>query len=69
MLIEHPAVGNAVACALDMQARIARTNANLRDDLQLQLRIGVNLADVIADELDLYGDGVNLARPVAGLLR
>ncbi len=67
MLVEYPAVGNAVACALGMQERIARTNANLRDDLRLRLRIGVNLTDVIADELDLYGDGVNLAARLMSL--
>ena len=67
MLVEYPAVGNAVACALGMQARIARINANLRDDLKLRLRIGVNLTHVIADELDLYGDGVNLAARLMSL--
>jgi TolB-like protein/class 3 adenylate cyclase len=67
MLAEFASVGNAIACALGMQSRIARTNAAVRDDLKLRLRIGVNLADVIADELDLYGDGVNLAARLMSL--
>jgi TolB-like protein/Tfp pilus assembly protein PilF len=50
-----------------MQARIARANGGLPENLRLRLRIGVNLADVIADELDLYGDGVNVAARLMSL--
>jgi adenylate cyclase len=67
MLIEFPTVGDAVACALAMQSRMAHASAGLNEDLHLRLRIGINPTDVIADELDLYGDGVNLAARLMSL--
>ncbi|HVE50346.1 MAG TPA: adenylate/guanylate cyclase domain-containing protein [Casimicrobiaceae bacterium] len=67
MLVEYPAVGNALSCALAMQDRLAGTNADLATELRLRLRIGLNLTDVIADELDLYGEGVNLAARLMSL--
>ena len=67
MLIEFPAVADAVGCALAMQARIARANEELAPELKLRLRMGIHRTDVIADERDLYGDGVNLAARLMAL--
>ena len=61
MLIEFESVVDAVECAIAMQARISATEAAVAADQRIRLRIGVHLADVMADEIDLYGDGVNLA--------
>lgn len=67
MLCEFAGCGEAVTCALAMQARIGQLNDGLDFDLQLRLRIGIHVTDVIADELDLYGDGVNLAARLMSL--
>ena len=60
-LVEFPSVVAAVQCAVDIQAGLAARNAELPQSRRLELRIGVNLGDVIIDGDDLYGDGVNVA--------
>ncbi len=52
---------NAVACAVDIQRGMASRNADLPEDRAIQLRIGVNLGDVIVEGDDIFGDGVNVA--------
>src|SRR6266480_864066 len=61
MLLEFESAVDAVECAIAMQARVAAVEAPFEAEQRIRLRIGVHLADVIADEIDLYGDGVNLA--------
>lgn len=61
MLVEFEGVHDAVECALAMQAHNERSEATLDPDRRIRLRMGINMADVIADDIDLYGDGVNLA--------
>lgn len=61
LLLEFESVTEAVACALTIQQRIAPINDG-RDALSaMYLRIGVHVADVVVDDLDVYGSGVNLA--------
>lgn len=60
-LAEFPSVVNAVHFAIDLQAAFESRNATLPDDEQMRFRIGINLSDIIADETDVYGDGVNVA--------
>ena len=61
MLIEFESVVEATKCALAMQRRMQRDNAPAHAQPRMQLRMGMHLADVIADDIDIYGDGVNLA--------
>ena len=56
----HSAV-HAVQCAQAIQGAVAKENAPLPTALQMRLRIGVNLGDVIIEGNDIYGDGVNIA--------
>ena len=67
MLVEFTSAADAVECALALQARIERSNEGVDLARQLTLRIGVHIADVLADELDLYGDGVNVAARLMSL--
>ena len=67
MLIECSSPAAAVECALALHARLDRLNDNVEFHKRMQLRIGVHVADVIADDLDLYGGGVNLAARLMGL--
>jgi adenylate cyclase len=57
-LVEFPSVVDAVKCAIDIQLRSAE---QADSDTAISLRIGVNLGDVIIDDDDIYGDGVNIA--------
>ena len=73
MLVEFPSVVNAVACATELQRGMRQRNANAAQDRRIEFRIGVNVGDVIVQEDDLFGDGVNVASrlesiaPVGGI--
>jgi adenylate cyclase len=60
-LAEFPSVVNAVACAAAVQYGMRERNAGLPRDRRMELRIGINLGDVIVEGDDIYGDGVNVA--------
>ena len=61
MLVEFQSVVDAVVCAVEIQRRMARRNADVPPARQIQFRIGINLGDVIVDGDDIFGDGVNIA--------
>jgi adenylate cyclase len=61
ILIEFPSVVEAVACALAIQRGMSERNAEIPADQRIEFRIGINLGDVIVEEGDIYGDGVNIA--------
>jgi adenylate cyclase len=61
MLVEFQSVVDAVVCAAEIQRRMARRNADVPPARWIQFRIGINLGDVIVEEGDIFGDGVNIA--------
>ena len=61
MLVDFESAIDAVECALSIQARIEQSEQEQPPERRIRLRMGVHLADVIVDDVDLYGDGVNLA--------
>jgi adenylate cyclase len=61
MLVEFPSVVSAVACAVDIQRGMRTHNSRAPQESRLEFRIGVNLGDVIVEEGDIFGDGVNVA--------
>lgn len=60
-LIEFPSVVNAVACAVAIQRGMRQRNADVPAPNRVEFRIGVNLGDIIVEDGDIFGDGVNLA--------
>lgn len=60
-LLEFPSVVGAVESAIAMQGLMAERNQNLPVDRAMQFRLGVHMGDVIADEDEVFGDGVNIA--------
>ena len=66
-LIEFPSVVGAVQHAIDVQREMARRNAAEPSGQRIELRMGINLGDVIIDGDDIYGDGVNVAARLEGL--
>jgi adenylate cyclase len=60
-LAEFPSVVNAVACAATIQRGMRERNAGVPQNRRMELRIGINLGDVIVEADDIYGDGVNVA--------
>jgi adenylate cyclase len=67
LLVEFPSVVDAVRCAAEVQQAVPEWNAGVAADRRIELRIGINLGDVIADGDDLYGDGVNIAARIEAL--
>jgi adenylate cyclase len=60
-------VVDAVNCAVEMQRASRATNDPIPSERRLELRIGVNLGDVIVDGDDIFGDGVNVAARLEAL--
>ena len=61
MLAEFGSVVDAVECAVALQRGLAERNANVPEDQRIQVRIGINLGEVIVEGDDRYGEGVNIA--------
>jgi adenylate cyclase len=67
MLVEFASVVDAVRCAVEVQQAVVERNTSIAADSRIELRIGINLGDVIVEGDDLYGDGVNIAARVEAL--
>jgi class 3 adenylate cyclase len=67
ILIEFPSVVEAIACAVTVQRGMAARNAATPEDQRIVFRIGVNLGDIIVDQGDIFGDGVNVAARLEAL--
>ena len=61
VFVEFASAVSAVECAVELQKGMAESNAGDSPGLPLQLRVGINLGEVVVEDGDLYGDGVNLA--------
>ena len=61
VLVEFASAVDAVRCAMEIQRGMAERNADIPDDRRVVFRIGINVGDIIIDEDDIYGDGVNIA--------
>jgi adenylate cyclase len=66
-LVEFASVVDAVRCAVEVQQAMPERNAGVAADSRIELRIGINLGDVIVEGDDLYGDGVNIAARIEPL--
>src|SRR6516165_8274227 len=66
-LVEFASAVDAVRCALEIQHAMAERNVDVLEDRRIEFRIGINIGDVIIDEGDIYGDGVNIAARVETL--
>jgi adenylate cyclase len=60
-------VVDAVHCAAKIQRAMIDRNADVPEDKQISFRIGVNLGDVIVEDRDIFGDGVNIAARLEAL--
>src|SRR5690349_20616688 len=67
LLVEFASVVDAVRCAVAVQQAMPERNTSVAADSPIELRIGINLGDVIVEDDDLYGDGVNIAARIEAL--
>ena len=67
VLLEFASAINAVKAALELQSKFAEANQALPETRHIVLRIGINLGDVIFEDGDVFGDGVNVAARLEGM--
>src|ERR1700731_457829 len=66
LLVEFGSVVDALRCATEWQAGIVERNAGASDN-RIEFRIGINVGDVVVEDDDIFGDGVNVAARLEGL--
>jgi len=66
-LMEFPSIVDAVTCSVEIQLAMMKRNRDVPENEQIWFRIGINVGDIIVDEEDIYGDGVNLASRVENI--
>ena len=69
MLAKFPSVLDAVACGIEIQLGMRDRNRGIAVDRQIEFRIGVHLGDIVIEEDDIYGDGLNVVSRIEGLAR
>ena len=67
LLAEFPSVVDAVRCAVEIQRGMIDREPDMPEERQIRFRIGINLGDVIVEEHDIFGDGVNVAARLEAL--
>jgi adenylate cyclase len=67
LLVEFPSVVEAVSCALAVQRAMAERDVATHEEQRIAFRIGVNLGDIIVEDGDIHGDGVNIAARLEGV--
>jgi len=67
LLAEFASVVDAVRCAVEIQREMAERNADVPADRRIEFRVGINVGDIIPDESDIFGDGVNVAARLEAL--
>jgi class 3 adenylate cyclase/TolB-like protein/Tfp pilus assembly protein PilF len=61
LLLEFPSAVEAVTCAVEVQRAMAERNRDVTPERRISLRVGINIGDVIVENGDVFGDGVNIA--------
>ena len=69
ILVEFASVVSAVECAAHIQREMRERNAEVPEERRIEFRIGVNLGDVIVDDDDILGEGVNVASRIEGIAK
>jgi adenylate cyclase len=67
LLVEFSSVVDALRCATEVQAGMAERNTTTPADKRIEFRIGINMGDVVVEDGDIFGDGVNVAARLEGL--
>jgi TolB-like protein/class 3 adenylate cyclase/tetratricopeptide (TPR) repeat protein len=67
MLAEFASAVDAARCAIEIQRGMAGQNADVPPDVRIEFRIGIHVGDIIIDDNDIFGDGVNIAARLEGI--
>jgi len=67
MLVEFASAVDAVRCAVEIQRGMANGNVGVPEAKRIEFRIGIHVGDIIIDDDDIFGDGVNIAARLEGI--
>ena len=67
LLVEFASVVDALRCAVEMQREMVGRNTDVPSDNRVELRIGINMGDIVVEDGDIFGDGVNVAARLESL--
>jgi adenylate cyclase len=67
LLVEFASAVDAVRCAIEVQHAMAEQNGGMTQDTRLEFRVGIHVGDIIIDDNDIFGDGVNIAARLEGI--
>jgi adenylate cyclase len=67
ILIEFGSAVDAASCAIKVQRGMIQRNADVSADQRIEIRIGIHIGDIIIEEGDIFGDGVNIAARLEGI--
>jgi adenylate cyclase len=67
MLVEFASAVDAARCAIEIQRQMAERNRGVPPELRIEFRIGIHVGDIIIDDDDIFGDGVNIAARLEGI--
>jgi adenylate cyclase len=67
LLVEFASAVDAVRCAAELQRAMAQHNASVSAELRIEFRIGIHVGDILIDNNDIFGDGVNIAARLEGI--
>ena len=67
MLVEFASAVDAARCAVEIQSEMIQQNADVPPELRIEFRIGIHVGDIIIDDNDIFGDGVNIAARLEGI--
>jgi len=67
LLVEFISVVDALRCASEIQTAMGEANAKITADKRIEFRIGIHQGDIVVEDGDIFGDGVNVAARLEGL--
>ena len=67
VLLEFASVVDAVRCAVEVQRGMVARNEAVAQEMRIEFRIGIHVGDIIIDDNDIFGDGVNIAARLEGI--
>src|SRR5262245_15378758 len=67
MLVEFASAVDAVRCAAEVQRGMAALSVDVPADRRIEFRIGIHIGDIMIDDNDIFGDGVNIAARLEGI--
>ncbi|WP_283815210.1 adenylate/guanylate cyclase domain-containing protein [Bradyrhizobium sp. JYMT SZCCT0180] len=67
MLVEFASAVDAARCAVEVQRGMAKQNADVPQDVRIEFRVGIHVGDIIIDDNDIFGDGVNILARLEGI--